>query len=135
MTFERKKAIAIMIATLIAGILIGVLGTGIFARQHYRHAGGQYFDKSQRSSRYGFAEKILRVTDADSVQAKQMRPVIERTMTKIDTLQNQTNAQVRALTDSMIVELKPFLKVEQLEKLNGFTKNKMNHGGHRRSHR
>jgi hypothetical protein len=134
MTTERKKAILVISITLIVGILIGVLATGMLARHHYggsRKGGGW----EQRGTRQGFAERIYKITGADSLQVNQMRPIVEQTMTRIDTLQRQTDRGVKAFMDSMVVSLKPILKPDQLAKLKTFSKNKHGRGDYRRKHR
>jgi hypothetical protein len=133
MTSERKKAIAIISATLIVGVLIGVLATGMFARHHYH--GRKDFGNEYRGMRSRFAEKIYKTTRADSAQIKQMQPIVDQTMTHIDTLQRKTEKEVKALMDSMIIQLKPFLKAEQLTALEKFSTNKGDYSGHRRTHR
>jgi hypothetical protein len=134
MTSERKRAIVVIALTLMVGILIGILATGMFARHHY-HSDRKGFDKEHRGNRSGFAERIYRIVQADSSQKKQMQPIVEQTMASIDTLQQKTDGEVKALLDSMIVNLKPILKEEQLSKLETFSKNKSDRGGHRRKHR
>ena len=134
MTSERKKAIVIIVATLVVGILIGAFGTSILARQHYR-GGKKQADKEYRGKRQGFAQNVYRITKADDDQIKQMQPVIDETSTKIDTLQNQTEQQVAVLLDSMNQQLKPFLKAEQFERLDKFLKTKMHHGNTKGMHR
>ncbi len=133
MTSERKKAIVVISATLIVGILIGVLTTGMFARHHY-HSSGRDLGKEHRGMRNGFAERIYRITQADSSQKKQMQPIVEQTMASIDTLQQKTDGEVKALLDSMIINLKPLLKADQISKLETFSKNKGENSGHRRKH-
>jgi hypothetical protein len=134
MTSERKRAIVVIAITLIVGILIGALATGMFARHHYR-SDRKRFDKEHRGNRNGFAERIYRIVQADSSQKKQMQPIVEQTINSIDTLQQKTDGEVKALLDSMIVNLKPILKEDQLSKLETFSKNKGDRGGHRRKHR
>jgi hypothetical protein len=134
MTSERKKAIAVISATLIVGILIGVLATGMFARQHYRGKGRE-FGKEHSGIRKMFAERIYKIAQADSAQRKQMQPIVERAMTRIDTLQRKTDDEVKVLLDSMINSLKPILKAEQLAKLEMFSKNKSDFNRHRKRHR
>ncbi|MFM9839707.1 MAG: hypothetical protein ACKVOQ_15685 [Cyclobacteriaceae bacterium] len=133
MTSERKKAIVVITATLIVGILIGTLATGMFARHHYR-GHGRDFDKEHRGMRNGFAERIYKITQADSLQRKQMKPIVDQTMANIDTLQRKTEEEVRVLLDSMILNMKPILRADQLTKLETFSKNKGENGGHRRRH-
>ena len=134
MTPERKKAIISIAATLVVGILIGILATGMFARQHYR-GNKNYSGKEYRGNPGGFVKKIYKITEADSPQRKQMQPIVEQTKESIDALQQKTDEEVKALLDSMIVNLKPILKEEQLSKLQAFSKNKRGYEGHRRNHK
>lgn len=134
MTSERKKAIAAISATLIVGILIGVLATGMFARQHYRGKGRE-LGKERSGMRRGFAERIYKIVQADSLQRKQMQPIVEQVMTQIDTLQRKTDDEMKVLFDSMMNSLKPILRAEQLVKLEMFSKNKGDQGSHHRRHR
>jgi hypothetical protein len=133
MTTERKKAILLISITLLLGILIGVLATGMLARQHY-HGNKKGFDREHRGNRSGFAEKIYKITQADSLQRRQMQPIVEETMKSIDALQQKTNNEVTILLDSMIVALKPILKADQISKLDGFSKNKTDYGRHHQRH-
>jgi hypothetical protein len=132
MTTERKKAILVISITLLVGILIGVLATGMFARHYYR-GDRKGFDKEHRESRNSFAEKIYRISHADSSQKKQMQPIVNQTMKVIDMLQKKTGDDVKVLLDSMILNLKPILKADQLKRLDVLYKNK--NSGHRRKHR
>ena len=69
----------------------------------------------------------------DSAQAKQMKPVIEKTMTQIDSLESHSRQEAKVLLDSMKLEFKSILKPDQMEKLNEFT-SKMGHSRHRGRH-
>jgi hypothetical protein len=133
-TSERKKAIIVITATLIVGVLIGVLGTGILARYHYR-GNRNYSDKQHRESRDGFAERIYRISQADSLQLRQMQPIVNQALKSIDMLQQKTDNEVKELLDSMIFNLKPILKADQLSRLEVLSKNKSEYSGHRRKHR
>ncbi len=132
MTLERKKAILVLVGTLLVGIAIGALSTGMLARHHYRGPQKQYRG-SYPGNRNAFADKIFHVTGADSAQAKQMRPVIEKTMIQIDSLENSSRKEAKVLLDSMKTSFKSILKPEQMEKLNAFTA-KMGHTRHRGRH-
>lgn len=132
MTLERKKAILVLSATLIVGILIGALSTGMMARHHYRGPQKQYRG-SHSSNRNGFADKVFRITQADSIQAKQMKPLIEETMIQIDSLESHSRQEAKVLLDSMKLRFKSILRPEQMEKLNDFT-SKMEHNRHRSRH-
>ncbi len=132
MTLERKKAILVLIATLFVGIAIGALGTGMMARNHYRGPQKQYRG-NHSGNRNVFADKIFRITQADSAQAKQMKPLIEDTMIQIDSLESHSRKEAKVLLDSMKLRFKSILRSEQMEKLNAFT-SKMEHSRHRSRH-
>lgn len=133
MTFERKRAIIIIGATLLVGIIIGVLATGMLARHHYR--GDRSKSGKEFRGRQGFAAKIYGITKADSAQINNMKPVIQLTMTHIDSLQKQTDRMVKVEIDSMIIHLQPFLSAEQLNSLNEFSHNMSGHSEHLKRHR
>jgi hypothetical protein len=133
MTTERKKAILVIFITLVVGILIGALASGMFARHHYK-SNRKSFDKEHRGNRSGFAEKIYKITRADSLQRKQMQPIVDQTITSIDTLQRKTESEVDALLGSMIISLKPILKVDQVNELEIFSKKKSDYDRHHRHH-
>jgi hypothetical protein len=132
MTTERRKALLMMSATFVAGILIGVLGTGFFARSFYHgHRPTDRKDMPERS-RGNFVEKIFQVVKADSGQAKMMRPILESTMAKIDSLQEAGDRDARAVIANMKEKLTPILKPEQLERLEKFTSRKHKQGEERK---
>lgn len=133
MTFERKRAIIIISATLVVGIIIGVLATGMLARHHYR--GDRNRSGKEFRGRQGFATKIYGITKADSAQINKMKSVIRQTMTQIDSLQKQTDSKVKVAIDSMITHLQPFLSAEQLKSLYEFSRNMSGHSEHLKKHR
>lgn len=136
MTIERKKAIVIIVATLLFGILIGVLSTGMLARHHYRGSNRERHSEGS-TNRRGFVEKIIRVTDADAEQAKQMKPILENTVARLDSIQDETRGQAKMVIDSMTSALVPILKQEQVEKLKKFNAkmgDRSRHGNRPNSH-
>ncbi len=124
MTTERRKALLMMSVTFAIGMLIGVLGTGFFAR-HFYH-GRWSMDKREISGkpRGNFATKIFQVVKADSAQAKAMKPIIEGTMAKIDSVQGAGERDARALMEGLKQKLVPILKPEQIERLEKFASRK-----------
>jgi Spy/CpxP family protein refolding chaperone len=115
MTPERRKTILIITGTLIIGILIGVLGTGMFARRHYR--GDR---KEMGRGREGFEKNLMRVIQADSDQVHQLRPILKESMDKIDGIQSHSREEVRAVIDSMEAKVQTILRPEQMERLKKF---------------
>ncbi len=133
MTTERKKALLMMGVTFVIGVLIGVLGTGFFARNFYH--GRRPMDKKEMSGRKrgDFVGKIFRVVDADSLQKKAIRPILEETMTRIDTMQAKGEKAAKAALDSMKVKLDLILRPEQIERLDKFTSRIRGSGGERQN--
>jgi hypothetical protein len=117
MTSERKRALITIMTTLVIGILIGALGVGLWSKQS---RGGRPSASWRQSGKEAFINKIFSVVEADSVQAKQLRPIINETMTEIDSLQEQTNHQVAKVVDSLEVKLRPILTEKQMQKLKEF---------------
>jgi hypothetical protein len=125
MTTERRRAIITISITLIIGILAGALGSGLWGRNHYRHKG----DRGNNEKRMDFESKILKIVDADEVQKKVLKPIINMTTTRIDSLQSKTDREVRIVMDSLDMQFKSVLKEEQYAKFKEFS-NKI--GGHKK---
>lgn len=119
MTPERRKTILVIAGTLIVGILIGVLGMGMFARQHYRGERGPRGEMG-RGSRQGFEKKFMHIVGGDSSQLPALKPILEETMHKIDAIQSHSREEVKQVLDSMEVKLQPLLTPEQMERLKKF---------------
>lgn len=118
MTPERKKALLMIGATLIIGILIGALGVGLWGKQSRR--GGKSSANWRQEGKEIFMQRIIKEANADSLQAKQMKPLMMETMARIDSLQAVTDKKVHAVVDSFEEKLKPILREDQLKKLQEF---------------
>ena len=118
MTPERKRALLMIGATLIIGILIGALGMGLLGKQSRR--GGKSSATWRQEGKEVFMQRILKEANADSLQAKQMRPLMMETMASIDSLQRKTDKEVHAVLSSFEERLKPILREDQLKKLQEF---------------
>jgi hypothetical protein len=115
MTTERKRALLIISITLVIGVLLGALSVSLVGREVRKQPQSWKYE-----GREAFIQRILEVADANPDQARQMRPLLEETMDKIDSLQEQTGIQVKTLIDSFEVKLKPILSEEQLNQLREF---------------
>lgn len=118
MTPERKRAILLILITLIIGILIGALGVGLLGKQSRR--GGKPSASWRQEGKELFMQRILKEANADSSQAKLMRPLMLETMARIDSLQKETDKNVHAVVDGFEESLKPILREEQLQRLREF---------------
>jgi K+-sensing histidine kinase KdpD len=116
MTTERRRAIITISATLIIGILIGSLTSGLWGRKYY----GQRSQRGRTEVKMNFEKKLLKAIDADDAQVKILQPIMRQTMLNIDSLQHKTDSKVRVLLDSLDVKLKSVLKEEQYLKFKKF---------------
>ena len=66
MTTERKRAIITISATLIIGIAIGTLASGLWTRKHYT----ERISRGRAEMRRGFERKLFEAVDADQQQIK-----------------------------------------------------------------
>lgn len=105
-------------ATLIIGILIGALGVGLWGNQSRR--GGKASAGGRQGSKEVLMQRIIKEVEADSLQAKQMKPLMLETVANIDSLQMETDKKVRAVLVSFEEKLVPILRADQLKKLQEF---------------
>lgn len=117
MTPERKRALITILTTLVIGILIGALSVGLWSKQS--RDGGRSTN-SRKGGKEVFIKKLFSVIEADSAQAKQLRPIINETIAEIDSLQKQTDHEMTNLMESFEIKAQPILDEKQLEKLKEF---------------
>ena len=122
MTTEKRRALLMMGATFVIGIVIGVLATGIFARQFYHSRGGHRPEgKDMREGRHGsMTDRIFKTVNADSAQRELMKPIVYQTMTRIDSLEEKSYKEAHVEMDSLKIKLRPILRTEQMEQLEKF---------------
>lgn len=119
MTHERKRALITILATLVIGILIGALGVGLWSKQS---RSGRSSGSSRQHGKEAFVKKIFSVVEADSMQAKELRPLINETVAQIDSLQQHTDQEMKKVIDSFEVKVQPILNEKQLQQLKDFHK-------------
>jgi hypothetical protein len=129
MTSDRKKALLMMVATFVIGIVIGALITGLFAREFYHERGGRRERGEKHEGRRGtLTEKIFKVVKADENQKKLMKPIIDKTISDLDEIEDKSNQDAYAQLDSLNIKLRPILSPGQSEELNHFlTKKRKSH--------
>jgi flagellar basal body-associated protein FliL len=109
----KSRTILIMLAILFVGILIGVFGVAFWHKQIRNPSPGEW----KKYGKSAVVKKILTIVEADSAQAKQIRPMLMETFSVVDNLQQETDMKVKVLFDSFEVKVKPILSDQQLEKL------------------
>lgn len=138
MTGERRKALLMMGATFVMGLIIGALTTGLLARQFYHGRGG--FRGERREMKEGrrgtLTDKIFKIVKADSGQKKLMRPIIDQTIARLDEVEEKSNQDAYAQLDSLKAKLGSILAKDQMEGLGKFlsAKRKAHEEEERREH-
>jgi hypothetical protein len=121
MTPERRKALLMMTAIFVIGIVIGGLTTGLVARQFYHGRGGKHGGREMREGRRGsLTDKIFKVVKADEDQKKLIKPIIDQTISRLDEIEDKSNLDAYKQLDSLKVKLRPILASDQMEKLEKF---------------
>ncbi len=106
----KMKVMIIIIATLIIGILLGVVGRGAFMK--HRH---QKLDSMERTEL--FLSRLNETVNPDSSQKPRVEEIAKRTAEKIEVLFDHHQAQMAILVDSMKRELATVLSPEQQRRL------------------
>ena len=136
MTSERRKSILILSATLIFGIILGLLVPGLFyklGRHDYgRH--GRYRNGPMEHKKDWFVSTIYRVAKPDSAQAKQIKPITHWAAQEIERIETTANHEMSVVLDSVKTQLKPILTEEQRKRLEEFESNAKSHWRGRRGH-
>jgi hypothetical protein len=90
--------------------------------RHHRGHGGHDRDKGKhRSEKVGnrnLSDRVYRITDADSAQKQKMKPAVDRANKRLESLRLSYQKQEKRVMDSLSLQVKPYLKEEQLKKLN-----------------
>ena len=111
--------------------LATIMCVGAAAQDHRGGRHGQdHRGKSHdgKATSKGLAEKVYRVTGADSVQKKKMKPAVDRASKRLETLRASYRKQEQKVMDSLSLQVKPFLKEDQLKKLNDWNAGKGQRG-------
>lgn len=121
MTSERKKTILILSATLVVGILVGLLVPGFFHkyRGNNQHGRGERGHETDHKKEW-FVGTIHRIVKPDSAQAKQIKPITDWASHQIEAVEISSNAQMSTILDSVNIQLKPILTAEQQQRLTEF---------------
>ncbi len=130
MTSERKKAIATLSATLIVGIIIGILVPGFVGkfREGGRHTMGEHGrGRGGEDKKDWFAHTIYKIVQPDSAQAQKIKPITTWASEQVEQIENTSNQGLIKVMDSVKVQLKPIITSEQLQRLDGFSERAKGH--------
>lgn len=120
MTSERRRAIIVVVATLVAGILIGALGQALVARNAYRfnheERGRGRADYHERGKQR-FMAKVYRITKATDEQKVALEPILNRSAKRFDSLRLGFEKSAKGNLESLFAELEGHLQPAQIQDL------------------
>ena len=111
-----------------AAMIFLALGLANYAMaQHHRghgkgsgHHGKRGGDNIGRDGKRSLSDRVYRITEADSLQKIKMKPLVDKTAKRMESLRASYQKQEAKALDSLRAQLKPILKEEQLKKLDEF---------------
>ena len=108
-----KWLLSLGLATAVA---VGTMaqGNGHHQKKHGDRKDGRYENSGKRN----LSEKVYRITQADSVQKAKIKPTVDHAAKRIEFLRASYRKQEKKVLDSLGLQLKPYLKEEQLKKFN-----------------
>ena len=114
-TTSWKWLLSLGLATIVS---IGAIAQGHDGGHHKRHDGDHSKHHYANSGKRNLSDKIYRVTEADSLQKQKMKPSVDRASKRLESLRLSYQKQEQRVLDSLSLQVKPYLKEEQLKKLN-----------------
>ncbi len=106
----KLKVTIIIIATLIIGVLLGVVGRGAFVKRHH-----QKLDSIERTE--FFLSRVNEIVDPDSSQKPKVQEIAKRTAQRIAILFERHQTEMAVIVDSMKHELSAVLRPEQTQRI------------------
>lgn len=86
--------------------------------KHHKHGhGDKGKHRTEISTKRNLSDKIFKLTQADSVQKAKMKPVVEHASKRLETLRLSYQQQEKRVLDSLKLQVKPYLKEDQLKRL------------------
>ena len=107
----RTKSIALLVATLLLGIVLGAVLNAWWAHER--------FERIRRlRTAGGFEQMVLRTVEPQSPeQREEIEQVVMGAAERLDSLRARHWGELRSVIDSMRVELEPVLTDEQMQAL------------------
>jgi hypothetical protein len=122
---EKSRPYLLLLLTLVLGIAIGFLGSGLLVRNKIQ-------DLRKMQTREGMAVSLERMLDLSEEQIPLVRPVLEEHAVHMRDLWDHHRQERRAEIDKLFKALGPVLSPVQLQSLQDRTRRMLNgkpHGG------
>jgi len=114
-TKSWKWLLSLGLATIVS---MGAMGQGHGGDHHHGDGGNHRKNHAEKSGKRNLSDKIYRVTQADSLQKQKMKPAIDHASKRLESIRLSYQKQEKRVMDSLSLQVKPFLKEEQVKKLN-----------------
>jgi hypothetical protein len=111
-----KWLLSLGLATLVIGGAMAQHGDDGHRKRHRAGRGDKH--GYENSGKRNLSDRVYRVTQADSVQKAKMKPSLDKATKRLEALRVSYRKQEKKVLDSLSLQLKPYLKEEQLKKLN-----------------
>src|SRR5258705_1786464 len=104
---------------LAAAVCISALGQG-HGDHHQRHDGKGGKHHYEKGGKRNLSDRIYHITEADSLQKLKMKPSVDHASKSLQVLRLAYQKQEKSVLDSLGLQVKPYLKEDQLKKLNNW---------------
>jgi hypothetical protein len=122
MTPERKRALLIIIATFLAGLLIGALTIGLINHNTRPSATPRVWTDQEKEA---YVEGALKQLELRSDKTEEVRSIMRGTIRQIDSMRHSLDGRIRHRVDSMDNVLSGILTAEQMQLLKDYRKSRM----------
>src|SRR5258706_16470445 len=103
---------------LATALCMNVMAQGGSGKRHGGHDGDKGNQRYEKTGQRNLTDRIYRVTQADSAQKQKMKPAVDRASKRLESLRLSYQKQEKRVMDSLSLQVKAYLKEEQLKKLN-----------------
>jgi hypothetical protein len=107
----KTKSTLVLISVLLIGIIIGALGSSLIRRNIWQDR------LSRLRSPEGFSERLIHIIQPDTQQEEQIRQILLKHHEKMEQITEQSRSMIKAHADSLLIDLKPLLTADQLDRL------------------
>ncbi|MGA2382618.1 MAG: hypothetical protein ABSG61_04205 [Gemmatimonadales bacterium] len=106
----EAKSVAILVATLALGVVLGMVGQGLLMRDRARRV-------AELRTPPGFVSLVEEVIQPRAEQEARIRPILEESARSYDSAVASARVELGAVLDSMKLKLAPLLDDRQRERL------------------
>jgi hypothetical protein len=103
---------------LTTAVSLGAMAQGNERGHRQRHGENHGKHHDENAGKRNLSDRIFHVTQADSLQKQKMKPSVDHASKRLASLRVAYQKQEKRVLDSLSFQVKPYLKEDQLKKLN-----------------